>query len=608
MKQFQIMRYLKKYCAIIVACSLLMGLLCYGFMQQEMQKYTASTMIEYTNPTANDGKAPDGKSINVDELRSSQVVSQAMANLGHAEYNMDSIRDAITITPLIEDEELLMQEAQLEKGIEYKIYPVRYLVEFTTGVEYGKEYARTVLNEILDVYTVYYGQNHVNEEGGTNGIDDIYSKNYDYIEMLEVIDASLENVLTLLVKKNNSTPDFRSHATGYAFSDLHREFEFIRNVEVPQLASQILSQKITIDRDVLLAKYHNRNNSLSISNTVNKEQTDYILKIIESYVLLMSGSDNTNITHEYILDELQGYYHTSQDGTYRIGVDQTTEYDELMESYIYNRNRFEDNLIDQAYNTYVLSVYENAPAVSTEKQLADTKAQIEALAAKLTGLYQILDVTNDEYNEYLGAENVAILNSVGVTERLPVGLYTAFLVLIFGVVGCVGAIFFGRVEDIIDYYAFTDKVDGLPNRAKCDRYIENKKQAMLTGDFACAALRITNLRQENERLGRKTGDEMMRTFAGVLTQIFVPSDAVFVGNNGAGQYLVFAEDMNSKQMEAAMNQLKIALASRTADMPYTIQFESGYSSIQEDQVFFVRQLLSAAMTRLNQAKNAGTKA
>ena len=46
--------------------------------------------------------------------------------------------------------------------------------------------------------------------------------------------------------------------------------------------------------------------------------------------------------------------------------------------------------------------------------------------------------------------------------------------VIFGALGCAGAALFGRIEDFIEYYAFTNKVDGLPNRAKCDQFIASR--------------------------------------------------------------------------------------------------------------------------------------
>ena len=115
--------------------------------------------------------------------------------------------------------------------------------------------------------------------------------------------------------------------------------------------------------------------------------------------------------------------------------------------------------------------------------------------------------------------------------------------IIFGVLGCAGAALFGRIEDFIEYYAFTSKVDGLPNRAKCDQFIAIRERKPIQEGFACIVFKMANLQMENARLGREAGDKMIKDFVEILTSVFAPSDKVFVGNNGAGQYLIFAENM-----------------------------------------------------------------
>ena len=223
---------------------------------------------------------------------------------------------------------------------------------------------------------------------------------------------------------------------------------------------------------------------------------------------MMSESDNTDITSDYILDDVHENYVEDENGNIQ-GNDQTTEYDRLLEGYVENRTNYESNLIDQAYNEYVISVYETSYRASTEEELEAAETAIHTLVDEVNELYEILHTTNDEYNQYLGAQNISVLANVGVSESIPVGLFTLFVVIIFGVVGCVGAILLGRVEDIIEYYAFTNKVDGLPNRAKCDRYISSWEKKALPSQFACAVFKITNLRQENMKWGRHTGDEMI---------------------------------------------------------------------------------------------------
>lgn len=108
-------------------------------------------------------------------------------------------------------------------------------------------------------------------------MNDIYDKGYDYIEMMDVIDESLTATLQTLNGKISGDSTFRSSVTGYSFSDLYREYELLQNIEVPKITAQILAGKITKNRDILLAKYRNRNNDLSIENSASEQEVEKIM-------------------------------------------------------------------------------------------------------------------------------------------------------------------------------------------------------------------------------------------------------------------------------------------------------------------------------------------
>lgn len=597
MKEFQIVRYLKKYKTFIAAISVVVGIAFYIFAQLYFQTYTATTVIQYSNEEAENGFAPDQTIIDPTEMKDSNIVSAALDNLDMSQENIDSIRAELSIEPIISEEEKALQESKVELGEDYTVNATEYLVSLSSGVFNGKEYPRKILNEILDEYIAYYGKNHVNTSSGINDINDIYSKDYDFIEMTEVIDDSLETVQNYLNGKINSEDSYRSFSTGYSFSDLYDEFTFIKTIKLPKISSHILHDEISKDKDVLLEKYKNRNNNLNISNETAEEEIAKIKNIISSYVDMMSESDNTDITSEYILDDIHENYLTDEEGNIQ-GTDQTTEYDRLLEGYVENRTNYEDNLIDKAYNEYVIDVYENSSHISSAEELEKTETSIRDLVDEVNQLYDLLYATNDEYNQYLGAQNISVLANVGVTERIPVGLFTLFVVVIFGVIGCVGAVFLGRVEDIIEYYAFTNKVDGLPNRAKCDRYISNWEKKALPSQFGCVVFKITNLREENMKLGRNIGDEMMKTFADILVSVFGTEENNFIAYNGSGQYIVFAEQMPQDQIGACMQQFSAIVLQRCEDTKYKIQFEYGIALAEAEKCYNIRKLLSLAMNRI----------
>ncbi len=616
MKELDVFRYLKKYRTMIILLSILAGVSFFLIAQLYIQQYTAVTVIEYTGSRASEGLSPDGSDIDTSEIYATNLVSQAMKALGieYTEATTDDIRMNIQVEPVITEEDLQVQQSKLENGEkDYEFIPTRFVVSFNCGVGNGKEYPRKVLNQILQEYAVYYGKNHVNTSLAANPVSDITSKGYDYLEMAEVMDSTLENMIEHLSDKVEWNSEFRSSRTGRSFQDLQEEFEFIREVEVRQLLSEILEGRVTKDRDLLLDKYKNRNNNLEISNSAATFEIDRIRGIIASYEDAMgefnagaasisesdpNGEDKqANALQNNVLPDVYDDWNRDEDGNWN-PVDRTAEYDQLLIKYIEDRTLYEQNLIEKEYNNYILSVFNRAPAVSSETEQEKIREEIGSLAEKINALQTVYYETNDEYNEYLGARNIVMLSSVRVTERFPIMIFTVLIVIIFGVLGCAGAALFGRIEDFIEYYAFTSKVDGLPNRAKCDQFIAIRERKPIQEGFACIVFKMANLQMENARLGREAGDKMIKDFVEILTSVFAPSDKVFVGNNGAGQYLIFAENMEEEQVNAALFQVSVVLREKAQSCGYFIELQSGHACAGKEQCFYIRELISIAMKRV----------
>lgn len=606
MKDFQIFRYLKQFKYLIAIGSVLAGFMFYYVASNRMQSYTASTVIEYTNMGASEGLAPDGSKIDTSEIYGSYIIAKVIQNLGidPSTANMDDIRNSITITSIITDEQQQIFDAKVTQGEDASLIATRYMVTFNSGVASGKDYPRAMLNEILDVYSAYYGETHVNSARSPNGVNDIYDKGYDYIEMMDVIDESLTATLQTLNGKISGDSTFRSSVTGYSFSDLYREYELLQNIEVPKITAQILAGKITKNRDILLAKYRNRNNDLSIENSASEQEVEKIMGVIDSYVQMMSDSGNTNITSEYILSDI---YDDTQGGLYS-KTDQTTSYDKLFIRYVQDRTGYTANEIDAAYNQYILDTFSDAQEESSEEDQQAVTQAIRSLVEKINTLYADMEETTDEYNEYLGAANISVLSSVGVTEKISINKFTMMIVVVFGVFGCLGAIALGRLWDIIEYYMFTNKTVNLPNRARCDQFIAGMESKMLSNSYVCVAFKLTNLQEENRRLGRNAGNQMMKMFARVLTSIFVPSKTVFVAYNDSAQYLVFADEYNPEQTKASLAQMRTVLAQKCEREAFEIEYDEGYACSGEEQSFYIRRLLSIALSRQNENRQGDTEA
>nr|WP_325180976.1 GGDEF domain-containing protein [uncultured Oscillibacter sp.] len=616
MKELDVFRYLKKYRAVIAGVSILAGVVFFWAAQFRVQQYTAATVIEYTGSRAAEGLSPDGSAIDPSEIYSTNLVAQAMKSLdiAYSEATIDDIRMGIQVEPVITEEDLQVRESKLNNGEEdYELNPTQYVVSFSCGVGNGKDYPRKVLNQLLQEYGSYYGKTHVNTALAANPVSDLTGKGYDYLEMAEVMDDTLTNLTEDLTNKAGWNGEFRSSRTGRCFQDLVDEFAFIRDVEVRQLFSEILAGRITRDRDVLLDKYRNRNQNLVISNSAASFEIEHLRGIIGAYegaigefrtpTVNADGENTGSVLQNNVLPNVYDDRDQYEDGSWA-PVDRTAEYDVLLRQYIEDRTLYEHNIIEGDYNTYILSVFAEAPTSSSQADQERIQAEIAELAEKINALQTVYYETNDEYNEYLGAQNILMLSSVRVAERFPIMLFTILIVVIFGALGCAGAALFGRIEDFIEYYAFTNKVDGLPNRAKCDQFIASRDGRPLPESFTCVVCRLANLQAENARLGREAGDQMLKDFAAILTSVFPPSDRLFVGDNGAGQYLIFAESLGVEQAEAALFQAGVALEQKSRDRGYRLELQSGCAQAGTEKRYFIRELLSTAMKRTGPAKPA----
>lgn len=357
MKEFKLFSYIRKYRALIVLSSLLMGVLFYSYFSGK-QTYTASAIIQYMNPEAIDGLAPDGTEIDVTEIYSVEVMTKVFEKLGlsYDGNNIDAIRANVRVEAIQSKEEATAQEALNEKGELAEEKPTMYVVSYTVGsqdVRNAAAFSQQILKAMLNAYVETYAENHVNSAVPLYSVEGIYERDYDYIEMAEILDTAIGRALEQLSYRTDT--NFRSADTGYTFADLRREFALLDEISLPDAYAYILGNQITKDQDVLLSKYEDRIKNAVLKNDKSESQWRGIDEIIATYVEMMRGSLNTDFTHEYILGDVYDEYFGT--GEARQRADETTEYDSLMNHFVSERTAFESTLIDIAYDQYILEVY-----------------------------------------------------------------------------------------------------------------------------------------------------------------------------------------------------------------------------------------------------------
>ena len=605
MKNLQILRYLKKILPVIVVICLLATCAVY-FKLSRANTYIASEVIHYNDEQAEKGLAPTGEKLDVNEIRSSAVVSKVVDKMGLTGiYSVDSLISRIDITPIPDADKIAQKDAKLEEGEEYIYEPSTFIVSFAASSGEGPDFARTILDEILDVYFEQFSQKYVNVAPANNTVDNLNKNNYDYIEMMELIDESIDNTLTTLYQRMDQNSYYRSTETGVSFADLADDFNYLKQVNVSSLFSTIYKYQITKNKSVLVSDYTTRIDNNNISNRKDESLVEDIVTVIDAYVTKMRESGNTNISYEYILDNLH-----ERDVQDYFG-DQTVTYDELIYSWRDRNESREHAIIDSAYCRYVLDTFTsckgNCNGICQSSALtctelgngeyaavkADVEQEIDLLLDKLSSLYDTTMKTNEEYNKFLGASYISVLSSASVRESVNVKLYTAIAFFFLMVLCCGGTIVLGRMADIVNYIFYTAHLTGFSNRAYFDKYLKAKDKKLLDNGVVYCIVDITNLAHINNEHSRDTGDEIILTFRNYLKETFGKSKTEYI-YNGNGSFVMLTEKSDYITVEDIMRLFRLRLDEREGHKDVVIEYKIGIAeTFKENKT--ARKLLSEAI-------------
>ena len=600
MKSFNIIRYLKKWWPLIALMSFCAGVFFMRYATSN-QSYTAQSIIKYNYSKAEDGKTPSGEDLDVSEIFSSTVVKEAIENLGLT-VNVDTIRSGGTVTGIVPDDVPKTQEAKIDKGEDVEEYhSTEYIVKLSVSSEYSTEYVRTMLDEILSCYFANFGEKYVDYSTIPNNAAALDGQGYDYIEQAEILNDTVAEITANLGNCQAAHPEFVSSTTGLSLSDLLDEYNYVSDVEIPYLFSEILGGKLTQNREVLLKKYQERYNTYVMDGDVDSEKVAAVLEVIQSY-----GNKNKDGSLYYQrgarsgTDDDTGGFVLSDVYEEDTNIDRTTVYDNLISDYVTILNRQSNNVIDAAYCQYIINVFQGASDssdVSDENQAFTDQAveqEIAALQGRLNTLYETLSLTMKEYNEYCGAVNLGVLASTTVSEKINVKLYILLGVAVFFILGICGAILLGRIQDFVEYLFFTEQSLDMPNRTACDLFIRNNSSRVLPDDTVCVVVELANLSQINTVYGRERGNAMLTQFADFLKEASATCGTIYY--NGGQQFIGFFDQCRMEDAESFADYFHRLIAAYNAESTEaTYQYVIGISESKANNAYSIRALLREAL-------------
>lgn len=606
MKEFQLTRYLQRWWWVIAVLSALSGILFYSFISSR-QTYRAQTLIEFTNSQAESGLYPSGDEINVQEIRSSSVISNALSSIRYGN-SVDDIRGRVSIAENLSDQQKAIRDAKLASGLSYDVFPTQYVITYTSARGESSTDARRLLEAIMDSYIRTYSEKYVSLSKVPNSVESLQNLNYDYIEWAEVIDDFIKLDREYLSRMKNMRTEFRSSTTGYSFQDLYNEYNLIYTVYLPSLYSEILNHHITNDRELLIARYQYRidQNNLNIKNY--QEALTLVNQMIESYTsknhetmdyhwrsgkeeAAASEEDSQAIGNRYVLSQV---YDFERRDNYK---PQDITYDNVMNRYVQLRGDISLKQIDNEYCNFVLSSFKDSTVTASKSDTEEVVKLISLIENKLRVLDRLLTATAAEHNEVETIRNVMVRSTVNVSEMTNVKLYTAMIIIVFFFFGVVGAVVVGRSLDFVEYRFYTDPSTDLPNRMRCDGEIEKYSKKMLSFPFTCVVIVLTNMNEINAAVGRAAGNETLRIFASYIKDC--AENYGFIGYNGGLQFLGLFPDCDQTRSTYYQNLLLRTISEfNRGGHGVVIRYKLAAITASEKTPLSMRELLSSTMQHL----------
>ena len=596
MKQFSILRYVRQFSLLILLLSLAGSVVLYRYGKSQ-QRLVASAVIRYTNTGAKNGYTPDGSPLNVEEIYSSTVIDAALRDLGYS-ANVDSIRSSCYVEEVIPEDQKKLNEVLLEKGEQTTYIADTYRVFYVGGNTTSVNYAWNVLDAIIKNYCEFYTEKYVEEKLQNNAAAALADGDYDLIESVQVLDDAVGRMLDYLMSQQSARPYFRSIETGYSYSDLYNIYEHLYSYEIPGLYATILGNAESADIEVLMTRMTRDCEDLQLTIDNRRQQAEALKTLIDNYSnrnkemmdYHYHNSNDQETSSEYILKDVEDA------GEFN---DRETTYDGLIQEYVNLNIQIRQSEIEKAHREYLLSVFAEALETRNRKTLtaAEIQERIDHCAALVSEYYQYVEETGRELNRYLSADYLTMVSSINVNTTVNLKLYIAAALILFTLVGIVGAVLLGRALDFIDYFMYVDKTVGLPNRARCDVYIGERSDQLLAENFACLALRMDSLKDISREFGRETGDGVLKDFAQIVKSY---SDIYgFAGHNGGGNFIAFFPNCGGNKAGVILEAIDRQVQEYNRCNPgREIRYSCGRAVSNEDSVYEIRQLLRLAMQRM----------
>lgn len=405
---------------ITIVAVLLTGIVTY-IMLPNSQHVVAIININY--PGIEQGLNPDGTQFDILQLKSPYVIEKALEELAltNSGLKLDEIRRNIDITPIVPDDVSQRAETILKQGQEFVYYPSEYKITYKINKAFSYSQGIQLVEEIISQYKKYFYMLYSDVKTVENTISNVDLSNYDYPDIVEIINKQVESVQELLESKAEEGSGFRSSNTGYTFTDLSRSYDVLKNVDITKLESLVNTNTLTKDREKLIKDYEYRVKRMELEMAKKSSEAEEARKLMDQYK-----------KEDYVLlpDALGGQIKTENTSSYystlaEMAITASVEAANLQHEIEYYRNEIER--------------LKSVPTINNAKLMEEADNLIETIKSKMSDLVTKTNDTLEDYYLYKYENNIRqiapaeIETGINILMNLAIAFVAGIMIGIFAV-------------------------------------------------------------------------------------------------------------------------------------------------------------------------------
>ena len=169
----------------------------------------------------------------------------------------------------------------------------------------------------------------------------------------------------------------------------------------------------------------------------------------------------------------------------------------------------------------------------------------------------------------------------GNVERypiIPIGVLAFLLSLVISYAVYLQKSVADRAEKyVLAAIAYRDSLTGLYNRAKCEMIFDVMNSS--ASDFAIISIDLNGLKKVNDAYGHQQGDELIKSFAGVLHRAFAGYGTSI--RMGGDEFVVIVRQEHLNDIEKCVNKLLELQKAESEKLPIPLKFSMGMATQSE---------------------------